>query len=123
VAALDVCAGLAQSLLQPAVVFDDAVVDDGDVPALSRCGWESRRKAGMRAQRVGPIPLWPRTRLRIEESGDAFVNLALLLSELQLAFREHGNASAVVARYSGGATLRDDRTGLFLADGSPLCRT
>ena len=110
-------AGLDQLLFEPVAILDDAVVDNGDFAGLiqMRMGVFVRGRAmsgpaGMADAKESGGRHVP------QQGGQALVELALSLSNLQRAVVEHGHAGAVIAAVLQPAqSLEQDRRRLFLA--------
>ncbi len=110
--------GLEQALFELIVVFNDAVVNDGDLAGLVevRMGilitrWTVRGPAG-----VGNAG-FARCRVGDQFAGDALVNLALFLADQQVRGMQHGNSRAVIATiFQPTQSLQQDGRGRFLTD-------
>jgi hypothetical protein len=102
------------SLLEPVVILDDSVVNDGDAPGLVEV--RVRILVGRRAMR-GPAGV-PQAqsameRAAFQQARKAIVDLALLLVQLEGAAMQNGDASAVVASVLEAAqAFENDRPGL-----------
>ena len=69
------------------------------------------------AQRVWPMPRWPSSWFVFEEDGQPFINLALLLADLEVLKAEHGQTGAVIAAvFEPPQSLDENRRCSFLSD-------
>ena len=110
--------GLEQFLFERVVIFDDAIVDDGDFAGLieMRMGIFVRRRpmrgpAGMSdAEGSGG---W----VGFQQRREAFVNPAPFLAHQQVGVACHGQARAVItAVFQPPQSFQQDGRGCFLAD-------
>ena len=117
-AGVEFVAGVEQFLLERVVIFDDAVVDDGDLAGLIevRMGIDVRRRAVRGPARVADAEI-SRDRFGFQKAGEAFVDFPLFLADEQFVAVQHGHARAVVAAiFQPPQSFEQDGRGRFFTD-------
>ena len=110
--------GFQEFLLERVVIFDDAVVDDGDFAGLIevRVGIFIGRNAVGGPARVADAES-SGDGFRFQETRDAVVNFALPFAQEQAAFVQQGNARAVVAAiFQPAQSFEQDGRGRLFSD-------
>ena len=117
-AGFEFVAGLEQFLLERVVIFDDAVVDDGDFAGLVevRMGIFVGRRAVRGPARVADAEV-AGDRFGFQQAREALVDFALFLAHEQFAAVQHGHARAVVAAiFQPPQSFEQDGRGRFFPD-------
>ena len=117
-AGFEFVAGGEQFLFERVVIFDDAVVDDGDPAGLVevRMGIDVRRRAVRGPAGVADAEI-ARDRFGFQQAGEAFVDFALFLADEQFVAVQHGHARAVVAAiFQPPQSFEQDGRGRFFTD-------
>ncbi len=115
---LECVSGAKQFLFQRVVIFDDAVVDDGDLAGLVevRMGIFVRRRAVRGPARVADAD-GSGDRLGFQQAREALVDFALFLADQQAVAIQHGHARAVVAAiFQPPQSFEQDGRGRFFSD-------
>ena len=110
--------GVEQFLFERVVIFDDAVVDDGDSAGLIqvRMGIFVRGRAVRGPARVADAEI-SLDRFGFQKSREPLANFALFLAHEQVAAAHHGNACAVVAAiFQPPQSFKQDGRGRFFPD-------
>ena len=114
----ELVAGGEQLLFERVVIFDDAVVDDGDFAGLIelRMGIFVRRRAVRGPARVADAEV-ARDRFGFQQAREALADLALFLAHEQVAAAHQSHARAVVAAiFQPPQSFEQDGRGRFFPD-------
>ena len=109
---------LQKSIFQPVEILDDAVVDNGNAPALV----EMRMRVFVGGRTMSGPPRMPHAdmaveRLSVEKTREALVDLSLFLAQMELSIAQDGQASAIIAAiFEPSQTLENNRRRLLFAD-------
>jgi len=117
-AGFEFVAGLEQFVPEPVVIFDDAVVDDGDPAGLIQVGmgiYVGRRAVG------GPAGVADADvaggGFLFQQAREALVNFSLFLADEQFVAVQHGHARAVIAAiFQPPQSFEQDGRGRFFTN-------
>ena len=111
-------AGLEQLLFESVVIFDDAVVDDGDSAGLIEVRMRIfvRRRPMRGPARVADAEI-SRDRFGFQKLCETFADFSLFLADQQFAVMHHGDACAVVtAIFQPSQSFQQDGRSRFFTD-------